>query len=364
MKESLHFNEILSFLSNLSAKCSGVWTDKYCSTRITIGDNLIDSTVETAERESTGYYIKYTPIIEGLISQEMIKASDLNISRASYLISIGGTNEHNYIKEYCSSMPNRKKMICVPVPLSNDSFCTNRSSRLCDDVLVESRETTYPTEILIDLSILGKLEKYLNLVGLGEVIGFYYSLRDYSYTNNEQIDRSLINRLEENITDIVDHLHNYGNEWLKRLAQSLILKCLVMRVMENNRIGAGGDHLIAYALESLNSRNNREADTRLPHGELVFCGSIVMSALLPQWDYKIFSLERLIAFGRENGFLHDRTIGVLLGGLNAQLIQLAISSRPNRKTILMSLSEEDISKGLLLLRTALGVCDGYNRKRF
>jgi hypothetical protein len=63
-----------------------------------------------------------------------------------------------------------------------------------------------------------------------------------------------------------------------------------------------------------------------------------MASLFPEWEYKFFSLEKLIDVGIRIGILKFEDLNLLVNMLNNELIALALQMRPSRSTSLSILS--------------------------
>lgn len=293
------------------------------------------------------YSVILTPMIKGKIAvPENAQFSATTLKNVDYVFSIGGAFEHNIAKEALSKNGGRTKpqLVTVPISLSNDSFCTNRSSLCFDRIEVASRETLYPSEIMIDFEILENIDQRLNVLGFGEVVGLYYSVRDYFLVKRLPKVDALITKIEEGTRKLMLSFAVKRHIWLKHLAMNLLAKCLIMRLAKDNQIGAGGDHLIAYALEYIH-RNAKRFDYRLSHGESVYLGSLCLAALFPEWEYGFFTLENLVNLGKAFGILNSINLDLLAKTLKNGLIPLATSMRPGRQTVLSILTKNEVKNG-------------------
>lgn len=350
------FGSVFDFVGSFQHNAEGTWSDRYGTTVISIGRRLVFQLLQELNRQKQTYSVISSPVIEHEFNSAVdYHRTDGFLKNKKYLISIGAAKEHNIAKELLSNSDVKEcpQLITVPLPLTNDSFCTNRSSQCFGRVDVPSRETVYPSRIIIDIDLLGSIDEKLNLAGVGEVIGAYYSIRDYYSIRKLPIPSRLITGVKSSIQSLIFSLRDRRTTWLKQLALNLIAKCLIMRVKRNNQIGAGGDHLLAYSLELIDKKlNNRDA-RRISHGEFVYLGSLVMAALFPDWEQEFMSLRSMIEVGRSAHLLTKRHVNLLIAASRHQLISMAAQMRPNRPTILTTLLPDQIESRLSTLNTML-----------
>lgn len=348
VKDFSTFKLVFDFAKSLQFSNEGTWEDEYGTIVISMGRNLVSNLLQEWDKESQSYAVILSPIIKGQLTvSPSCRFNNNFLKDIDYILSIGVAREHNVAKEFLLKARNRKQLqlVNVPAPLSNDSFGTNRSSPYFGKVEVPSRESLYPSKIIIDYNLIDRVDDKLNIAGIGEVIGLYYSLCDYYSIRGLSLPEDLINNVERSVYNLITSLKDEKPIWLKLLAINLIEKCLIMRVAKDNQIGAGGDHLIAYALE-YHCRNGKDRNCRkLSHGKLVYLGSVAMTALFPEWEYGFFSLESLIDFGMKMDILEHRNLNLLVNMLNNGVIPLALQMRPYRLTSLSLLSSDRIING-------------------
>lgn len=338
---------VLDFSKSLASKKQGTWKDSYGTCEIYLGRNIVCNLLSNWDRNSLNYRVVISPVVNTLLPLVSGKIlTDNPETKPDYILSIGGAREHNLAKEFLHTHRKNQKtvLVAVPVPLSNDSFGTNRSSAEYGKVEVSSRESVYPNEIFVDFELLRSLPYSLNAPGIGEVIGQYFSLQDYCNVRGMPIPNRLLIDLERSMTELEVYFRKNNGKYLELLAINLIKKCLIMRAVKDHQIGAGGDHLIAYALEYTSKQSDEYNPMKLNHGELVYLGSIIMSALFPEWEFGSFSLNTLIDFGRDPGFF-PKALPILKSKLSENLIKSAIQMRSSRPTLLSTLSLEKVRNG-------------------
>jgi len=349
------FDAVIAFLRKLHCNNYGIWKDTYGITLIRIGENVLNKHLRKLNKQ------KYAVVISPTIIQKINISSNLSMScncirDLNSILSIGGALEHNFAKELIFTHHKDKEVhyVAVPVPLSNDSFCTNRSSHCLGRIEIPTRETLYPSEILIDISLLKNVNQRLNLMGLGEAIGFYYSLMDYCIVRKMLPPKKIMTIIERQVSKLALHSKRLNKRnWLKKLSMVLLLKCLVMRINRDNQIGAGGDHLLAYAFEHSQKIYNKYSVKKFTHGEYVFIGSILMASLFPEWQFGFFSLKNLLNFGRTAGLLKNQVISLLVKQPKMALVKLSLQLRPRRPTVLSLLSSKQIENARIKLNEYL-----------
>lgn len=249
----------------------------------------------------------------------------------SQIVSIGGFQVHNQGKKEAQSF--NIDLTTIPIPLSNDSFGTNRYS-ITDNEQSPSIRSDYPRRTIIDLQELRKFGIRHSYNGVGEFLGLYYSVIDYAQKDDITPDEECLSYIIENIEHMV-HLFNEGNarEMLRYIAIVLVIKILIMRTNEDHRIGCGIDHSIARILER---------EHGFPHGKAVYMGCLIVSLLLPEWEKWGLSFSALKDLGYPLGFLEKEDIEILHQINIENLVQEAIIIRQDRKTMLQRLSKEQM----------------------
>ena len=312
---------IISFIKEFDNSSSSVWLDEYGRYEVVIGYGIFDPVI------SDGGY-KPIPIVP---------PSQLYISESRRtIISVGGFRAHN-----CGKIEADKtgySLITVPCPLSNDSFGTNRYSIGIDEQ-VPSLESVYPAKTVFDIKRILQIDKSKSIVGTGEFIGLFYSLLDYSLKKNIEFE-SLVPYVVERI-GIMEDAFKGGDDAsiISSIASSLVFKCLVMRVNKDHTVGCGIDHSFARCFES---------DLDIAHGKAVFLGSVLSSALYPEWDSYGLSTSFLIEFGNKIGITPD-DYKLICYRPFSDLIGKALDIRPKRSYALQGLSKARINNALYIL---------------
>jgi glycerol-1-phosphate dehydrogenase [NAD(P)+] len=301
--------ELDQFSRLAEANNSTVWSDMIGRYEISFTDHYI-SLIQSKNHEI-------------LLDSEHCKVllfNDLNC-----IVSIGGFQAHNdgkYLAEK-RCLP----LVTIPTQLANDSFGTNRYS-ITDDEQSASIETVFPVKTIFDIPYLQANGIEKSLWGIGEFIGLYFSIIDYSMKHHLDFDGLLSWIVEQ--THELNSLYENGCDdriILKRIAILLTIKCLVMRTNGNHEIGCGIDHSFARCFEK---------NTQLPHGKSVFLGSLLAIVLFPEWHNYGLSMSMLLKLGKMMGITAKEIQYLQSLDLHA-LIRLAIQVRPKRSQSLESI---------------------------
>ena len=311
------FDNIKHFINKLIDNNHAEWHDQWGVYSVQIGDNLLQHYLG---KDGCRFFVS--------------DFLDLNYNEPyafSQIVSIGGFQVHNQGKKEAQTL--NYDLTTIPIPLSNDSFGTNRYS-ITDNEQSPSIRSDYPRRTIIDLQELRKFGIRHSYNGVGEFIGLYYSVIDYAQKDGITPDEECLSYIIENIEHLV-YLFNDGNEreTLRYIAIVLVIKILIMRINEDHRIGCGIDHSIARILER---------EHIFPHGKAVYMGCLIVSVLLPEWEKWGLSFPLLMDLGHSFGFLGKEDIEILHQTNIEDLVQEAILIRQERKTMLQRLSKEQI----------------------
>ena len=292
--------ELDQFARLAEANNSTVWSDMIGGYEISFTDHYI-SLIQSKNHET-------------LLDSEHCKVllfKDLNC-----IFSIGGFQAHNDGKYLHSG-----------AEIAFESFGTNRYS-ITDDEQSASIETVFPVKTIFDIPYLQANGIEKSLWGIGEFIGLYFSIIDYSMKHHLDFDGLLSWIVEQ--THELNSLYENGCDdriILKRIAILLTIKCLVMRTNGNHEIGCGIDHSFARCFEK---------NTQLPHGKSVFFGSLLAIVLFPEWHNYGLSMSMLLKLGKMMGITAKEIQYLQSLDLHA-LIRLAIQVRPKRSQSLESI---------------------------
>jgi len=123
------FESVFDFAESLLLNGEGIWRDEYGTTAISMGRNLMPELLRKWDKNSETYGVILSPVIKSHVAVLLNHRFTNNfLNDIDYILSIGGAQEHNIAKEFLLKAKEEIQLINVPVPLSNDSFGTNRSS--------------------------------------------------------------------------------------------------------------------------------------------------------------------------------------------------------------------------------------------
>jgi len=316
-ESSQKFANVIAFCQKLEQSKTAVWKDRFGEYRVSFEKKAL----EDRAINHPGSFFFISENVERYLDSS-IRINE--IENSNTVFSIGSFQTHNSARLYC--METHKRLITIPVPLTNDSFGTNRVQF---QKAQASQDSIFPVETIFDLDIFQNVPLSTNMLGVGECIGFYFSIIDYYQSRNQSIPDNILDYTLEkfhffSITPQLDLRYFY-----QQLSINLVYKCLIMRVNEDHQIGCGIDHLIGGVLEK---------KIKLPHGEAVFIGGIIAFILFPEWEQFGLSMTDLVTFGKRNRWLTKDVVDRVLDLDFRTVLTEAIVSRPNRPSMLRNLS--------------------------
>lgn len=313
------YDNLYKFIFDLDTNNFAVWEDDYGSFKVLIGNGIAQDYINRTDTK--------------IITSDFINIEKKQILKFNSIVSIGSFSAHNFAKTEAQN--SNVDLITIPVPLSNDSFGTNRCSKGNNEQEV-SFECVFPHCTVFDLDILVDFGINESISGTGEYLGLYFSIIDYHIKNNTLPDEKFMKYVVANFFEFLDLFENNAEaEIIKKICILLILKCIVMRHNINHEIGCGIDHSFARVFEK---------ESKILHGKAVFLGSILSSLLFPDWGKWGLNTKTLIKSGKKINIISDFDIVTLSKVDLKSLINKAIDIRPYRNTMLNFLSAHDIQK--------------------
>ena len=244
-----------------------------------------------------------------------------------YIISMGAFDQHNLARKRSYTLG--CQLVTIPIPLANDSFCTNR----CDKGnAFPSYRCHYPRYIIFDKKHLELFSLSSHVLGVGEYIGLYSSVIDYFEMRRVNVPVNLM----QFIADLFSMLcYSYSSSYpvfIKFVALALLLKCFCMRIAQDHEIGCGIDHLIGYYLEE---------SFGFSHGKAIYWATIFSLGLFPEWEDLGISIKNLILNGLKLGIITVNELETLQKLNFPIVIGKSISTRPDRITSLKKIANEN-----------------------
>lgn len=309
------FNRAYNFCRLLQTKPEMIWVDNIGQYRIIIGENTLNSRLLKLSSYS---------VMKEKTANSIYLDPKHNNNSYDYLISVGSFHAHNNARLKC--MQKGIKLITIPVPLTNDSFCTDRCSN--PGSKEQSYKGLFPHETIIETTFLHNLPKEINVLGLGEFSGIYFSIIDYFLSRDLAVPSSLLNNITKWLQELVLFYSSDYNKFLMGLASALLFKGLVMRTNGDHQVGCGIDHLLAGVIED---------KTGFPHGKAVFWGGLQAMQYFPEWEQYGLSYAEMQDYGKTMGFVTKESSDVIAGLDSNDLVRRALIRRPSRPTMLRML---------------------------
>jgi glycerol-1-phosphate dehydrogenase [NAD(P)+] len=222
------------------------------------------------------------------------------------------------------------KVIVVPTQLSHDGICSPVAVVLDDDGRSQSLGAVEPHAVYLSIPTLLRAPLRSFAAGLGDLIANPLALRDWRLAAEhglEEIDQPAWDLSAEAYSIIESYLDGdlessaADAEFVKLLAQALILSGESMIASGDSRPASGAEHEISHAIDHLYGG-------RALHGEQVAFGCIVSVALYG--DDPAGLIDRLKRLGLPT---HPADLGLDAVSTEAVLLE-APETRPGRFTII------------------------------
>lgn len=252
------------------------------------------------------------------------------------IIGIGGGKSLD-VSKYSASMTKRT-FISIPTTIANDGVASPIAVLEDSNGRSKSLGCSVPDGIILDIDIIKNGPEELIKAGIGDTLSNLTAIYDWELDNNENC--SEINDFSKLLSSIsVNSLLNYRNndiksdDFLKLLAQSIILSGMAMEIAGSSRPCSGSEHLFSHSLDQINYGKKNL------HGIQVALGAII-SAYLQKQDYYKF-----ISFLKK----YDINVNPINLGIDREVFINAFNNakftRPDRYTILnkVNLNKKEIS---------------------
>lgn len=270
---------------------------------MSVGEGVIDSLGDEISRNydinkkkvliltTEGLYIKFkdklTSIIEMFEKIEVFKVKestfDYSVELAKYIstnniqivLGFGGGKVLDTAK--FASFVSKTKYIAIPTTLSNDGLASPISVLYSHNKKKKSFGSKIPDGLIIDTNIIEEAPSVLLQAGIGDTLSNYTALYDWKldceYNCTKENDFAyMLSEMSFNSLLYCQEKLMRSKQYIKMLAQSLVLSGLAMEIAGNSRPCSGSEHLFSHAIDEL-------FDTKIPHGILVALGSIVACKL-------------------------------------------------------------------------------------
>jgi glycerol-1-phosphate dehydrogenase [NAD(P)+] len=167
----------------------------------------------------------------------------------------------------------RLSYYAVPTSLSNDGFCSPRSS-LTIRGKRRSLPAALPFGVVIDTAVCRDAPRILTLSGVGDLVAKFTAVRDWKlafHAVGEPVDDFAALLSDGSIHAYLSH-PAFDLEGIRLLATALMLNGIAMEMCGSSRPASGSEHLISHALDATSAR------PRL-HGLQVGVASYIVSIL-------------------------------------------------------------------------------------
>lgn len=263
-------------------------------------------------------------------------AKTISIEEYEIVIGFGGGKILDTAKY--ASYVSKKKYVAIPTTLSNDGVASPIAVLKTFEGRAKSFGCKSPEGIIIDTNIIKNAPNTLLMAGIGDTVSNYTALFDWKLESEHKgicpndfaylLSDTALNML---LFSREEHIRN--ENFIKQLAQSLVLSGLAMDIAGNSRPCSGSEHLFSHSLDEHYNIN-------APHGLKVALGSIA-SCIFQERSY-----EPIITFlKRYRVDIHPEKLGIskevfVDAWLKAQ------GTRPDRFSILntMELHEKYLEK--------------------
>ncbi len=208
-------------------------------------------------------------------------AKRISIEEYEIVIGFGGGKILDTAKY--ASYVSKKKYVAIPTTLSNDGVASPIAVLKTFEGKAKSFGCKSPDGIIIDTNIIKNAPNTLLMAGIGDTVSNYTALYDWKLESKHKgihpndfaylLSDTALNML---LFSREEHIRN--ENFIKQLAQSLVLSGLAMDIAGNSRPCSGSEHLFSH---SLDEHYNIDA----PHGLKVALGSIA-SCILQDRSYE------------------------------------------------------------------------------
>jgi len=255
------------------------------------------------------------------------------------IVSVGSVHEHSHAKAIAArhaSTGTPVSLVAIPLDLRNDGFLTDRYTTK-NAIGQQALKGQFPTLVLVDLKKINTCARESNRFGVGETSSLLVSARDSIRNHENEQQTAPEKQLEEQVLQLINRWTPNSITCLRRLHCGLVTKGLFMREAGTNLVGAGPDHLIAYALE-------QHQIPLAAHGARVLLGALIAGALTNGELLSEKSAAAFARFGTKHEFWRPSDIEQLLSMDWRDLLRSAIASRPNRHTGLNNPEQDDLNR--------------------
>ena len=299
-------SKVISFCINIPNEGSSTWKDSFGNYQISIGVDNLNSIFNN---------YKFRRLFFSNFIDEISNNFQYNSKISNIVISVGAFKAHNDAKYFSNKYG--LQYITVPIPLSNDSFGTNRISRENE----QSLGGPFPIKTVFDLHLINKYQNKCNFLGIGEFFGLYSSVIDYYLVREKRPPFELLIFVCDLINNLMKSLNENKATFSILLIKALLFKVLIMRTNIDYQIGCGADHLIAGYFEKI---------FIMPHGKAVYLALLLLLLLFPDWQKYGLYFSDIERFGIDSKLISLHELNKVTSIKIKDLFIKSQQIRPNR----------------------------------
>ncbi len=207
-----------------------------------------------------------------------------------FIVGLGGGSACDTAKYFAWKM--KVPLITIPSIVSVDAwYCSSIAVRR--DYKVVYVGVTEPVRVIIDYDLVRKAPAFLNVAGVADTLSITTALGDWQLARDDQGDRfdpfvfNQSKQIAENLLRNEKEIAAHSEAGIKAIADSHVAEVHLCETWGNARPEEGGEHFLAYCLESL-------THAHYLHGALIALN--ILTVLKLQGGLAVFDWERLRAF--------------------------------------------------------------------
>jgi glycerol-1-phosphate dehydrogenase [NAD(P)+] len=203
----------------------------------------------------------------------------VEIEKDTALILGVGSGTINYLCRYVAYKTHLPYAIVGTAP-SMDGYASVVSPLIIDG-FKKSHKAIYPNGIYADISIMKEAPMHLLCSGLGDVIGKYVDLTDWSIANllkGEYYCKTIAGMVQTAVDRCIaasSRIPERNTEVVKDITDALVMSGITTGMAGASRPASGSEHHIAHGWEIMFHAKNIEE--KWVHGNFVGAGTVVMA---------------------------------------------------------------------------------------
>src|SRR4051794_21874167 len=266
----------------------------------------------------------------GSVSEAAALAAHCITTEVDLVLAVGGGRVIDTVK-YAAART-RTPVMAVPTTLAHDGISSPVASLVDTHGVKRSLAAVMPAGVVVDTSVIARSPRRTLRAGLGDLVSNLLAISDWRLAQASRKDTydefsALIAESAARPALDIEDLDDPAS--IHVLAKGLVMSGLAMATAGTSRPCSGAEHLISHALDQ--TLGNRAA----LHGEQVALGSLVAGVAQEHYLQQIRGL-----FARTGLPRRPQDVGITCEEVR-HAVQIAPSMRPDRHTILSTLSLTD-----------------------